>query len=293
MRVVDILISFLVGSGRLPFGVGGFFVAGVIVLGLAGGCQGRGRLEPVTRVAAIDGNARIEVHAADAESAGRVLRLVGESVRAISARLEVGTPVKPLVVYAASSRSEKRRLLRQFSRRLKRLDGGCFFAEDRFVVVAGTPLEDAEDRYVLAHELVHYVLVTTVRPLDPWLDEGLAVYLGLAIEPDTTTIKRYSTHVRRTLRRSEDEWIEQLLTHRLGTPVTRDRDYAMAWAFVRFLVESRSDGRERMSALLSRLQEGGDELDALRTEFGMDDWADLDTAFRQWAGKDGEAEFSP
>lgn len=292
MRLFNILICVVVGFGRLPFGVGGFFVAVGIALGLAGGCQG-GAVDLVTvgESVEIDGGAKIEVHAADAESAKRVLGFVVESVGKLAARLEVGMPETPLTVYAVSSRSKKRRLMRQFSSRLRQLDGGCFVSGDRFVVVAGGRLEDEGDRYVLVHELVHYVLTGTVRPLDPWLDEGLAVFLGLELEPAAKTAARYSTHVRRALRSSENELGSAVLKHRLGQPITADREYALAWAFVRFLVEARPDGWERMVALLTRLQEGADELDALRMEFGLDDGTAVDAAFRHWAGKGDEGKF--
>lgn len=285
MRLLDIPISVLARFDRLPFGVASFAVTGGIALGLACGCQGGKRgLDMVAETAEFDGGAKIEVHAADAESAKRVLGFVTESARRITARLEVGMPDTPLTVYAVSSRSEKLRLLGQFSRRLRRLDGGCFVSGDRFVVVAGGQLDEGYDRYLLAHELVHYVLVDAVRPLDPWLDEGLAVYLGLELEPAAKTAKRYSTHVRRALRSSENEWVIRILKHRLGQPITTDREYALAWAFLRFLVEGRPDGRDRMTALLSRLQEGADELDALQAEFELDMSA-VDAAFRQWARK--------
>ena len=126
-------------------------------------------------------------------------------------------------------------------------------AGDRLAVYAHRGDHLADD---LRHELSHGYLHAAIPHLPLWLDEGLAEYF----EVGSARGGLNSTHVR-YLRQQQiiDDWTPSLARLEqldLGNEMTQ-ADYAEAWVWVHFLLESEHDLANVLLDYLADLRQGG------------------------------------
>ncbi len=183
-------------------------------------------------------------------------RLVDELVALrtdISRRL--GTPLsdEPIHVYLFQSPSDYRQFV---TARFPHLpDRRAWFVETdtRLAVFAHWGDTVADD---LRHEVTHGYLHSTTQNIPIWLDEGLAEYF----ESPRGSQGQNDRHLRLLGRRySDGAWHPDLKRlERMRDPAEMSQqDYAECWAWVVYMMESRTENAELLRNYLARLRATG------------------------------------
>jgi hypothetical protein len=108
----------------------------------------------------------------------------------------------------------------------------------------------------LRHEVTHGYLHSVIAGMPLWLDEGLAEYFELARDSDGLHV----THISHLVAAAGDDWVPDLQRlESLHDPAEMEQlDYAEAWLWVHFLMESGPEHRKLLQDQLARLRMGGD-----------------------------------
>jgi hypothetical protein len=178
-----------------------------------------------------------------------LLMLRGELVR----QLAVPTSDEPIHVYLFESSERFDGFMRLYHPQFP--NRRAFFVETdtRLAVYAQWGDRVAED---LRHEVTHAYLRSVVRTLPVWLDEGLAEYY----EVPRTGRGLNRPHVEHLLERMRRNHWQPDLRKLERIPDDRDLDqneYAESWAWVHFMLESRTETAELLRSHLTKLRTDG------------------------------------
>ena len=130
----------------------------------------------------------------------------------------------------------------------------AFFVEDSqgLSVYTGWGERVEED---LRHEVAHGYLHSVLPNASLWLDEGIAEYFE--VEPDSAGLNWQ--HVKLLVEtRAKDEWTPNLarLEQLRDAARMRQLDYAEAWLWIHFFLNTSEDRRGLLRSYLRNLQEG-------------------------------------
>ena len=170
----------------------------------------------------------------------------------VAQRLELPTSDEPIYVYLFDSPEQYRDFVGRHFPDFPERRAVFVETDTRLSVYAHWSDRVAED---LRHEVAHGYLHAVVPHLPLWLDEGLAEYF----EPPRHLVGLNQPHVDRLLAdREKHRWspdmarLERMVT---GGEMTQ-RDYAEAWAWVYFLLETTPERRELLRRHLAELRKG-------------------------------------
>lgn len=229
-----------------------------LALGLAliGGCRGRGRIELPSRVLADREQLRIH-HDFDLAQRHRLLAELTTLRGDVLHRLELAGSDEPIQVYLFEDEKRYRTFVSQRYPRapLRR----AFFTRSDTVlrVFAHWGEQVATD---LRHETTHAYIHSVLPEVPLWLDEGLAEYF----ETPRAARGFQIDHVRLLARRRyEGTWLPSLQRlEQLDQSATMSQlDYAEAWLWTHFLLESEPGNHRLLVEQLRALEQDGQPRD--------------------------------
>ena len=182
----------------------------------------------------------------------RILTQLNQMRGQIATQLGLAATDEPIHVYLFKTPKRYRAFLRTHFPGLP--DRRAFFVQTdtRLSVYAQWGDRVAED---LRHEVAHGYIHAVAPNIPLWIDEGLAEYF----EVDTTLHGLNRVHIEQLIRATREEnWRPRLARlERLSTTAEMQQlDYAEAWAWTHFLMETTADRRALLQAYLDDLANG-------------------------------------
>ncbi len=186
-------------------------------------------------------------------------------------------PAQPIVILAVKGEKGMKELLPEEWETKNHVHVAGLYQEgfDKHYVILQLDAEGNNPYHALYHEYTHSLLHLNFSHLPPWLDEGMAEYLGNAVlgdkESSVGVISQSHLYVLHTNRLIP---IDTLLTAEHDSPYYNEADrasvfYAESWALVHFLM---LDPEARQKHLLTHFLEvwdkTHDQVEAARQAFG-------------------------
>ncbi len=183
----------------------------------------------------------------------RLLEDLVNNRRVITETLELPECDEPIDVYLFRDEKRYRRYLRRFLPSLP--DRRAFFVKDdtSLQVYAHWGDRVAED---LRHEVTHGYLHSVVPDVPLWLDEGLAEYFEVGLGQrgrNRPHILALASRFRRGKWRPDLARLEKLNSG----PSLSQGDYAEAWLWTHYLLESSKENRQMVRDQLARIRMAG------------------------------------
>jgi Tfp pilus assembly protein PilF len=153
--------------------------------------------------------------------------------------------------------------------------------ERDFVVFRMDPA--GEDPYhTLCHEYAHALLHLNFRVLPPWLNEGLAEYLGnCSVGEKEVRVGQIDRNHLRTLAENQLLPLAELFHAQQDSVYYNEENhaslfYAESWVFVHYLVlDPQASAQKLLVKFLAAWQESGDQVEAAKKAFGDTERLDL------------------
>jgi len=196
-------------------------------------------------------------------------------------RVDLGQPI--VIVTVKNEEEMKEWLPQDWEAKIHLHPSGVYIStpERDFVVFRMDPA--GEDPYhTLCHEYAHALLHLNFRVLPPWLNEGLAEYLGnCSFSEKEVRVGQIDRNHLRTLAENQLLPLAELLRVQQGSAYYNDENraslfYAESWAFAHYLMlDPQARAQQLLAKFLAAWQESGDQVEAAKKAFGDTERLDL------------------